>query len=75
VIEIPTVYPALLLKSLAKSGELYGRFQITLGVQEARFADGSFWRRQEPVALLKFLYLDLPLGDRFPIPDSRLNTA
>jgi hypothetical protein len=30
VIEIPTVYPALLLKSLAKNSELYGRFQITL---------------------------------------------
>ncbi len=44
VIEIPTLYPALLFKPLAKNGELNGRFQLTIGVQEARFADGSFWR-------------------------------
>jgi len=44
VIEIPTIYPALLFKPLAKDGELNGRFQLTIGVQEARFADGSFWR-------------------------------
>ena|SRR2546423_190677 len=53
VIEIPTLYPALMLKTLAKDGELYGQFQITIGIQESRFADGSFWRRQEPVAYLK----------------------
>jgi hypothetical protein len=55
VVEIPTLYPALLLKSLAKDGALDGRFELTIGVQEARFADGSFWRRQEPVAYLKLL--------------------
>ncbi len=47
VVEIPTIYPALLLKTLAKGGELSGQFKLTIGVQEARFADGSFWRRQE----------------------------
>jgi hypothetical protein len=62
VVEIPTLYPALLLKSLAKDGELNGRFKLTIGVQEAHFADGSFWRRQEPVAYLKFL----DPYDRFP---------
>ena len=46
VIEVPTLYPALLLKPLAKDGRLDSEFQITIGVQEARFADGSFWRRQ-----------------------------
>lgn len=55
VVEIPTLYPALLLKSLAKDGVLDGRFKITIGVQEARFTDGSFWRRQEIAAYLKFL--------------------
>ena len=45
VIEIPTLHPALLLKPLAKDGLLAGRFQITISMQEARFADGSFWTR------------------------------
>lgn len=50
VIEIPKLYPALLFKPLAKGGELNGKFKLTIGVQEAYFADGSFWRRQAPVA-------------------------
>lgn len=54
-VEIPTLYPALLLKSLAKDGKLDGEFQLTIGVQEARFADGSFWRWQETSTYLKFL--------------------
>jgi hypothetical protein len=66
VIEIPTLYPALLLKPLAKDGGLYGRFQITFGVQEARFADGSFWRRQESVTYMNFLYPAQFLAGRFP---------
>jgi len=66
VVEIPTLYPALLFKPLAKNGELNGRFQLTIGVQEARFADGSFWRRQEPVAFLKFVYFDRSLDGQFP---------
>lgn len=55
VVEIPTLYPALLLRSLAKDGVVDGRFKLTIGVQEARFADGSFWRRQETAAYLKLL--------------------
>lgn len=51
VIEIPTIYPVLLFKPLAKDGELNGRFNLTIGVQEARFADGSFWGRQEAAGL------------------------
>ena len=47
VVEIPTIYPALLFKPLTKDTELNGQFQLTIGVKEARFADGSFWRRQE----------------------------
>lgn len=54
VVEIPTLYPALLLKSLAKDGELNGNFQLAIGVQEARFADGTLWRRQETAAYLGF---------------------
>jgi hypothetical protein len=50
VIEIPTIYPVYLFKPLAKNDELNGRFQLTIGVQEARFADGSFWRWEEPHA-------------------------
>ena len=66
VVEIPTLYPALLLKALAKDGVLDGTFRLTLGVQEARFADGSFWRRQEPASHLKFLDPYLMLDGRFP---------
>jgi hypothetical protein len=66
VVEIPTLFPALLLKSLAKEGKLDGEFQLTIGVQEARFADGSFWRRQETVAYLKFLDPYRALDGRFP---------
>lgn len=65
-VEIPTLYPALLLKSLAKDGKLDGEFQLTIGVQEARFADGSFWRRQETVAYSKFLDPFRALDVRFP---------
>lgn len=66
VVEIPTLYPAPLLKSLAKDGELSGNFQLTIGVQEARFADGSFWRRQETISYLKFLDPYRALDGRFP---------
>lgn len=66
VIEIPTIYPALLFKPLAKDGALNGRFQLTIGVQEAHFADGSSWTRQEPVAWLNFLYYDQPVANRLP---------
>jgi hypothetical protein len=45
VVEIPTIYPSLLFKPLAKDGELNGEFRLTFGLQESRFADGSFWRR------------------------------
>ena len=58
VIEIPTLYPARLLKALAKDGELSGHFLITISMQEIHFADGTFWRRQEPIGLLKSLYFD-----------------
>ncbi|HYH86227.1 MAG TPA: hypothetical protein VEX60_12295 [Pyrinomonadaceae bacterium] len=66
IIEIPTLYIRRMIKPLAKNGELYGQFLTTIGIQEARFADGSFWRRQETTALLKFLYLDQTLDGRFP---------
>jgi hypothetical protein len=66
VIEIPTLYPAMLLKPLAKDNELYGRFQITIGVQEARFANGSFWRRESPVAYMHLLYTDQVPVDVLP---------
>ncbi len=66
VVEIPTVYPALLLKPLAKAGELYGRFQVIISVQETRFVDGSFWRRQESSAYLNFIYPDQFLAGSFP---------
>lgn len=66
VIEIPTLYPARMLKSLAKNGELYGEFMITLGIQEARFDDGSFWRRPEQGASLRFFYLDQSRDSPFP---------
>ncbi len=45
IIEIPTLYPTRIFKPLAKNGELYGQFLTTIGMQEARFADGSFWQR------------------------------
>ncbi|HEX8146245.1 MAG TPA: hypothetical protein VF591_03500 [Pyrinomonadaceae bacterium] len=66
VIEIPTVYPVHLFNPLAKGGELNGRFKLMIGVQEARFADGSLWRRQAPAVSLNFLYYDQPVAGRFP---------
>jgi hypothetical protein len=66
VVEIPTVYPSLLFKPLAKDGGLNGQFKLTIGVQEAYFADGSFWRRQVPVVLLNFLYYDQTVANQFP---------
>ncbi len=66
VVEIPTLYPALLLRSLAKDGVVVGRFKLTIGIQEARFADGSFWRRQETAAQLNLLDPYRALESRFP---------
>jgi hypothetical protein len=66
VIEIPTLYTSLLFKPLAKDGELNGQFNLTVGVQEAYFADGSFWRRQVPVVRLNHLYYDQTVANRFP---------
>lgn len=66
VVEIKTLHPPRMLKALARNGELYGHFGIRITMQEVRFADGTFWRRPEPVALLKSPYLDQSLGFRFP---------
>ena len=66
VVEITTIYPVLLFKPLAKDGELNGRFMLRIGLQEARFADGSFWRRQGPVVGFNHLYYDPTVAGRFP---------
>ena len=66
VIEIKTLYPPRLLKALARGGELNGHYGIRMGVQAVRFADGSFWSRPEPAALLIFPYLDQSPVLRFP---------
>jgi hypothetical protein len=56
VVEIQTLYPPHLLKALARDGELNGKFGIRMGVEAVRFADGTFWRRPAPVALLTSPY-------------------
>lgn len=66
VVEIKTLYPSRLLKALARGGELNGNFGIRMGVQAVRFADGSFWRRPAPAALLESPDLDQSLDFRFP---------
>lgn len=66
VVEIPTIYPALLFKPLAKDNELNGQFQLTIGVQEARFADGSFWRRKETMTESNAPYFDWSPSKQFP---------
>ena len=66
VVEVQTLYPAKMLKALAKNGELYGHFGLRMSVQEIRFADGSFWRRPEPLASLKSPYHDNSPSYRFP---------
>ena len=66
VIEIKTLYPPRLLKALARGGELKGDFGIRIGVQAVRFADGSFWSRPEPAALLTSPYLNQSPVLRFP---------
>jgi hypothetical protein len=66
IIEIPTIYPALLLKPLAKDNELNGQFQLRIGIQEARFADGSFWRRQAAMTGSNAPYFDWSPSKQFP---------
>jgi hypothetical protein len=67
LVEIKTLYPPRLLKAVARGGELNGGFfGIRISVEAVRFADGSFWRRPAPVALLMFPYLDSSLGFGFP---------
>jgi hypothetical protein len=66
VVEIKTLYPPRLLKALAKGGELNGTFGIRINVLAVRFADGAFWRRPAPSALLTSPYLDQSPGFRFP---------
>jgi len=66
VVEVKTLYPPRLLKALAKDGELNGEFGIRMGVQEVQFADGTFWRRPAPAALLTSPFLDQSLDFRFP---------
>jgi hypothetical protein len=66
VVEIPTIYPSLLFKPLAKDGVLNGEFMLRIGLQEARFTDGSFWRRRGPVVGFNYLYHDPIVADRFP---------
>ena len=66
LVEIQTLYPAKMLKALAKGGELYGHFGLRMGVQEVLFADGASWRRPDSLALLKSPYLDQLPGFGFP---------
>lgn len=66
VIEIQTLYPTQLLKHVAKNSEIHGEFALVIGLQEARFDDGTFWRRQGPIALWKSFYLDQSIGGKFP---------
>ena len=66
IVEIKTIHPPGMLKALARNRELYGHFGIRITMQEVRFADGTFWQRPEPIALLKSPYLDQSLGFRFP---------
>ena len=70
VVEIPTIYPVHLFNPLAKDGKLTGRFKLMIGVQEARFDDGSGWKRQAPGVLLNFLYYDQPVA---AVPEPRLS--
>lgn len=62
VIDIPTIYPVHFFNALAKGGELKGEFQLRIGVQEARFADGSLWKRQTPVVMSNSLYYVRPVA-------------
>lgn len=51
--DIPPVYFNKLVKPLLKDGELNFHALLIVGVQEARFADGSVWQRSRQVAFLK----------------------
>jgi hypothetical protein len=66
LVDIKTLYPPRLLKALAKDDGLSGHFVIMMVVQAIRFADGSFWKRPEPTALLRSPYLDHCPSLRFP---------
>lgn len=67
VVEIQTLYPPRLLKTVARGSELKGGFfGIRISMEAVRFADGSFWKRPAPATLLMSPYLDQSPGLRFP---------
>jgi hypothetical protein len=51
--DIVPVYFNKLVKPLLKDGELNFHALLIVGVQEARFADGTVWQRNRQAAFLK----------------------
>ena len=61
-VNIPHLYVNKIVKPLLKEGELNGHILLTLGIQEARFVDGTEWHISGQVAFLKTTLMRRPLG-------------
>jgi hypothetical protein len=76
VVNIPHVYFNKVVKPLLKEGELSGHILLTLGIQEARFVDGTEWHISRQVAFLKttlMLTETSPSGRRRPSMSRQVN--
>ena len=53
LVNIPPIYFNKIVKPLLKDGELNVHVLLIVGIQEARFADGTVWQRTRQAAFLK----------------------
>lgn len=61
LVDIPPIYFNKIIKPLLKEGELNGNLKLVVGIQEARFADGTAWRRTQQGAFLRAASADSSL--------------
>lgn len=61
--DIPPIYFNKLVKPLLKDGELNAHVLLMVGVQEARFADGTVWQRARQSAFQKTLFQKTSFGN------------
>lgn len=61
VVDIEPIYFNKLVRPLLKDGELNVHMRLTIGMQEARFTDGSTWQRTRQAAFLKATFGSPPL--------------
>ena len=62
VVDIPPIYFNKLVRPLLKDSELNVPLRLTIGIQEAHFADGTAWQRTRQAAFLKATFGGPPLA-------------